>query len=440
MNQGPHVVVIGAGFAGIQASRELARQGCRVTLVDRHPYNTFQPLLYQVATGGLNPGDVTYSLRNFAGKHPGVRFICGTVTAIDPDLRTVRLEDGRTLDYEYLVLGFGVTVNFFGLPGVAENALPMYTRAQAIACRDAVFGRLEHYAAMPAEERAGKDLHIVVVGGGATGVEMAGSLAEMRSTGVPNMYPELDRKRVKVHLIEAGPVLLGPFDHQLQEYTYDEMVKRDVDVRLNTSVAEIDAAHIILKGGEVIESDVVIWGAGVGAYDWARGLGLELGRGGRIVVDQMLRVKGQDRIFAAGDCSIIEDQALPQLAQPAMQMGVHIAGQIVALARGGQLQRFEYWDKGTMATIGRNAAVAEIALPGRSAPLPFTGFIAWALWVGVHLFMLLGGRNRVGAMINLGFRYIAWGSNTWNIVGDLKSPRRAKRVAAETESGADQLS
>ncbi|QGF23856.1 NAD(P)/FAD-dependent oxidoreductase [Raineyella fluvialis] len=437
MNQGPHVVVIGAGFAGIQAARELSRQGCLVTLVDRHPYNTFQPLLYQVATGGLNPGDVTYSLRNFSGKHRGVRFTCGAVSGIDPEGRTVSLDDGRTIAYDYLVLGFGVTANFFGLPGVAENALPMYTRAQAIACRDAVFGRLEHYAALPEEERATKDLHIVVVGGGATGVEMAGSLAEMRSTGVPNMYPELDRKRVKVHLVEAGPVLLGPFGHDLQEYTYDEMVKRDVDVRLSTSVARIDASHVYLKGGEEIDSDVVIWGAGVGAYDWVRSLGFELGRGGRIVVDQMLRVKGQDRIFAAGDCSIIEDQFLPQLAQPAMQMGVHIAGQIVSHAKGGQLERFEYWDKGTMATIGRNAAVAEVAIPGRHKPVAFTGFVAWLLWVGVHLFMLLGGRNRVGAMINLGFRYIAWGSNTWNIVGDLATPKRAKRSAAEAEAEND---
>lgn len=411
----------------------MAREGCRVTLVDKHPYNTFQPLLYQVATGGLNPGDVTYSLRNFAGKHPGVRFTCGTVTGIDPEARTVALEDGRELGYEYLVLGFGVTANFFGLPGVAERALPMYTRAQAIACRDAVFGQLEHYAALPEDERGAKELSIVVVGGGATGVEMAGSLAEMRSTGVPNMYPELDRKKIKVHLVEMGSVLLAPFGHDLQEYTYDEMVKRDVDVRLNTSVAEINDDGLVLKGGEVVDSDVVIWAAGVGAYNWVRDLGFELGRGGRIVVDQMLRVKGQDRIFAAGDCSIIEDQALPQLAQPAMQMGVHIAGQITSHARGEQLHAFEYWDKGTMATIGRNAAVAEVAVPGRNKALDFTGFIAWLMWVGVHLFMLLGGRNRVGAMINLGFRYIAWGSNTWNIVGDLKSPSRAKRMAVETE-------
>ncbi|WOP20154.1 NAD(P)/FAD-dependent oxidoreductase [Raineyella sp. LH-20] len=433
MNQGPHVVVIGAGFAGIQASRALAREGCRVTLVDRHPYNTFQPLLYQVATGGLNPGDITYSLRNFAGKNPGVRFVCGNVGGIDPAARTVSLDDGREIGYDYLVLGFGVTANFFGLPGVAEHALPMYTRAQALACRDAVFGRLEHYAALPEEQRAATDLHIVVVGGGATGVEMAGSLAEMRSTGVPNMYPELDRKRIRVHLIEAGPVLLGPFRHDLQEYTYDEMVKRDVDVRLGTSVAEIEDGRVVLSGGEVIESEIVIWGAGVAAFDWVRSLGFELGRGGRIVVDQMLRVKGQDRIFAAGDCSIIEDQALPQLAQPAMQMGVHIAGQIAALARGDKLERFEYWDKGTMATIGRNAAVAEVAVPGRNKPVAFTGFIAWVAWVAVHLFMLLGGRNRVGAMINLGFRYIAWGANTWNIVGDLVAPRRPATGRSRTE-------
>ena len=432
MNQGPHVVVIGAGFAGIQTSRKLAELGCRVTLVDKHPYNTFQPLLYQVATGGLNPGDVTYSLRNFAGKHAGVRFTCGTVIGLDPQARTVALEDGRVLSYDYLVIGIGVTANFFGLPGVEEHALPMYTRAQAIASRDAVFGQLEHFAALPEQERQ-RDLNIIVVGGGATGVEMAGSLAEMRSTGVPIMYPELDRKRVKVHLVEAGPVLLAPFDHALQEYTYDEMVKRDVDVLLNTAVQSIEAGKVTLGSGEVIESDMVIWAAGVGAYDWVKDLGFETGRGGRIVVDSKLRVKGQDRIFAAGDCSIIEDQPLPQLAQPAMQMGVHIAEQIAAHARGQQLSTFEYWDKGTMATIGRNAAVAEIAIPGRNKPMSFTGFLAWLMWVGVHLFMLLGGRNRVGAMINLGFRYVAWGSNTWNIVGDIKTPSRARRMAQESE-------
>lgn len=432
MNQGPHVVVVGAGFAGIQTSQKLAELGCRVTLVDKHPYNTFQPLLYQVATGGLNPGDVTYSLRNFAGKQQGVRFTCGTVTEVDPQTRTVALEDGRELAYDYLVVAIGVTANFFGLPGVEEHALPMYTRAQAIACRDAVFGQLEHYAALPEEERQ-HDLDIVVVGGGATGVEMAGSLAEMRSTGVPNMYPELDRKRIKVHLIEAGPVLLAPFSHRLQEYTYDEMVKRDVDVQLNTAVQQIEDGRVTLSTGEIIESEIVIWGAGVGAYDWVDELGFELGRGGRIVVDSMLRVKGHDRIFAAGDCSIIEDQPLPQLAQPAMQMGTHIAEQIAAHAKGQKLDGFEYWDKGTMATIGRNAAVAEIAVPGRNKALSFTGLVAWLMWVGVHLFMLLGGRNRVGAMINLGFRYIAWGSNTWNIVGDLKTPRRARRMALESE-------
>lgn len=432
MNQGPHVIVVGAGFAGIQTSRKLAELGCRVTLVDKHPYNTFQPLLYQVATGGLNPGDVTYSLRNFAGKHHGVRFTCGTVSGVDPEDRTVVLEDGRVLTYDYLVIGVGVTANFFGLPGVEEFALPMYTRAQAIASRDAVFGQLEHYAALPEGER-NKDLNIIVVGGGATGVEMAGSLAEMRSTGVPKMYPELDRKKIKVHLVEAGPVLLAPFSHRLQEYTYDEMVKRDVDVRLNTAVAKVEAGQVTFTTGDVVESDIVIWAAGVGAYSWIRDLGFEQGRGGRIIVDNMLRVKGQERIFAAGDCALIEDQPLPQLAQPAMQEGVHIAEQIVAHAKGEQLSAFEYWDKGTMATIGRNAAVAEILVPGRSRSLSLTGFIAWVLWVGVHLFMLLGGRNRVGAMINLGFRYIAWGSNTWNIVGDLKSPRRARRMTIESE-------
>ena len=393
-----------------------------MTLVDKHPYNTFQPLLYQVATGGLNPGDVTYSLRNFAGKDRGVEFVRGILTGVDPDARTVHLEDGRDLSYDYLVLSFGVTANFFGLPGIAEHALPMYTRAQALACRDAVFGELEHFAALPEEERKDRTLTIVVVGGGATGVEMAGSLAEMRSTGVPNMYPELDRKRIRVVLIEAGPVLLPPFMHRLREYTYDELVRRDVDVRLKTAVATLEPGKVTLQDGTEIASDVVIWGAGVGAYPWVKEFGFAQGRGGRIVVGSTLQVKGQERIFAAGDCSLIEDLPLPQQAQPAMQMGSHIADQIVAHASGEPLSPFEYWDKGTMATIGRNSAVAQVLVPGRTKAVSFKGLPAWLLWVGVHLYMLLGGRNRVGAMINLGARYLAWGTNTWNIVGDIKDP------------------
>lgn len=436
MNQGPHVVVIGAGFAGIQASMHLVDKGCRVTLVDRHPYNTFQPLLYQVATGGLNPGDVTYSLRSFSGKNRQVRFVCGTVDGLDREARTVHLSDGREIDYEYVVLGFGVTANFLGLPGVEEHSLPMYTRAQALACRDAVFGELESYAAMTEEERGDGELNIVVVGGGATGVEMAGSLAEMRSTGVPTQYPELDRKKIRVTLLEAMDTLLGPFDHPLQEYTYDELVKRDVDVRLGTAVARLEPDHVELSDGSSIESSLVIWAAGVSAYDWVGELGFEQGKGGRIVVDSQLRVKGEERVFAAGDCSVIEDQVLPQLAQPAMQMGAHIADQIASHARGQQLSNFEYWDKGTMATIGRNSAVAEVKVPGRNKSLNFTGLIAWLMWVGVHLFMLLGGRNRVGAMINLGFRYLAWGSNTWNIVGDIKTPRKAKHIVGEVNEAA----
>lgn len=417
----PHVVIVGGGFGGLTAAGHLVKQGCRVTLVDRHAYTTFQPLLYQVATGGLNPGDITYSLRAFAARYRRrVRFRRAHVTGIDTERRTVSTDIGDPIDYDYLVLALGVGANFFGIPGAEEYAKSIYTRAEALDVRDVVFGQIEALSLTGVDE----SLTIVVVGGGATGVEMAGALAEMRTQGLPIAYPEINPDRVRVMLVEMGPALLAPFDKELQRYTLDELRKREVDVRLDTAIKEVRPHSVILAAGDderEEQADLVIWGGGIGAHAIVERWGLEQGKGGRIVIGDDLRVKGQDRVFAIGDCAVNPDNPLPQVAQPALQMGRHVAETIAATLKGARTRPFRYRDRGSMATIGRSAAVVEVA----GGP-KLTGFPAWLSWVVLHLSFLLSNRNRLAAMINLGVRYLMYPRNANTIIGDIDKAEQAE--------------
>lgn len=409
----PHVVIVGGGFGGLRAAEYLARNKFRVTLVDRNAYTTFQPLLYQVATGGLNPGDITYSLRSFTGRFRRVmRFRRATVTGLDLDSRLVVTDVGEPIPYDYLVLAVGVGANYFGIPGAAEHARAIYTRAEALEVRDLVFGKVEDLTV----GEPNRGVSVVVVGGGATGVEMAGALAELKQQGLPIAYPELSPERVRVQLIEAGPSLLGPFDEKLRRYTLKQVRRRGVEVRLNTSISEVREDSVVLADGTSQQADVVIWGAGIGGHDIVRQWGLEQGRGGRIVVEDDLRVRGQDRVFAVGDCAITPDDPLPQVAQPAIQMGSHAAQMILALESGHESRPFAYADRGSMATIGRSAAVVELPQGPK-----LKGFVAWLAWVVLHLSYLLGGRNRIAAMVNLGFRYLTYPRSANTIVGDIEA-------------------
>ena len=412
MSKKAHVVIVGGGFAGLNAADELLKYGCRVTIIDRHPYTTFQPLLYQVATGGLNPGDVTYSLRSYAGRRrPRVRFRRAGVTSIDAEGQRVIVDQGAPIDYDFLVLAQGVGANFFGIPGAEDHSEIIYTRAEALRTRDVLMSKFDAMTTDPDGE-----LVMVIVGGGATGVEMAGTLAEMRLQGVPVAYPEIHPSRVRVVLVEMGDTLLAPFDQDLRDYTFQELAKRGVDVRLQTAIAEVHEDHVKLSDGSTMQADMTIWAAGIGAHNVVKDWGMPQGRGGRIKVNEFLLVEGHDRIFAAGDGSVIEGNELAQQAQPAIQMGKHVAKQIKALGTGEPLQSFEYHDKGTMATIGRSAAVVQLSQGPK-----FTGFPAWTIWVALHLSFLLGGRNRIQAMINLGFRYLLYPKTANSIVGDVQA-------------------
>jgi NADH:ubiquinone reductase (H+-translocating) len=423
----PHVVVVGAGFGGIAATDELSKEGFRVTLIDRFPYNTFQPLLYQVATGGLNPGDVTYALRFFAARHEGVRFRAAEVVGIDHDRHEVICHDGVQVGFDYLIIANGITTNHFGIPGAAQYTMSMYTRAEALRVRDTIFGSLEIIAGKAESDSAG--FTVVIVGGGPTGVEIAGQLAELKTETIPSIYPELNPARVHVVLVEMFPYLLAPFDDSLRQYALQELIKRGVDVRLNTAITEIEADRVDFKDGSSMPVDLVIWAAGVSGDPLVRNWGLPIGRAGRIEVNGDTRVIGEERIFAIGDGSIIVDKPLPQLAQPALQMGKFAARQIARLYRGLDTETFKYRDKGTMATIGRGDAVLQMPVG-----VKLKGILAWVGWIVLHITYLLGGRNRLQTLVNLGSRYMGPRRSS-AIVGDVLPTPKLRRAFQSDESG-----
>jgi len=409
----PHVVVLGGGFGGLTTVKALANSDVDITLVDRHTYNAFQPLLYQVATAGLNPGDVTFFLRATRMSQKNVSFRQGEVIGIDTGDQLITFHDGGTLDYDYLVIASGATTNYFGTKGAPENSRAIYTRQQALKLRDENFTNLEHAAASNTSD----DLAIVVVGAGPTGVEMAGALAELRNDAMASIYPELDPRRTHIVLVEMADKVLAPFAAPLREYAAKALRERGVELRLNTSVAEVKPDGVILGGGEFLKAGVVIWATGVAVPKVVGDWGLPQGRGGRIVVENDLRVKGFKNIFAVGDTAIYPD-ALPQLAQPALQGGKHAGKQIAALVTGRPTHPFHYHDKGTMATVGRRAAVADIALI-KGKTLKLTGTLAWLAWLFVHIVMLLGNRNRLATLVNLSTKYLAPSRRTNPIVGDV---------------------
>jgi NADH dehydrogenase len=305
--------------------------------------------------------------------------------------------------------------------------MSMYTRADALRVRDAIFGGLEKIAGQSATG-TGK-YTIVVVGGGATGVEMAGAIAELKSVMLTPTFPELDPSEVNVILVEMMDALLSPFEKKLQQYAFRQLIKRGVDVRLGTAISEVAKDHVELKDGTSIPADLVIWAAGVAGYPEVSDWGLPIGRGGRIEIGADLRVRGHDQLFAVGDAAVDPDHPMPQLASPAIQMGAHAAEQILRLEHEEQTEPFHYRDKGTMATIGNKSAVVQLW----NGTL-ITGFPAWVAWVGLHLWYLLGGRNRIETMMNLVYRYLIWPSQAAAIVGDLENPPSQRPDPEEADS------
>jgi NADH:quinone reductase (non-electrogenic) len=403
-----HVVIVGGGFAGIACARELAgHEGVRVTLVDQHNYHQFQPLLYQVASCQLAPSDVAFSLRKLFRDAPNVDVRLDEVTAIDPEARTITTGEGPTIEADAIVLAAGSQPNFFRTPGAAEHAFPLYSLDDATRLRSRILGVFEDAARDPEHIEHGA-LNFVIVGGGPTGVEMAGALADMVAQTMSVEYHGLAVTAAQVHIVDLGPALLGPFSDDAHEYVAKVLGRKGVRTHLGVAVAEVAPGHVTLADGSTIATHCVVWGGGIMAPGLAAGAGLPQGRGGRIDVQPDLTVEGVPGIYAIGDVANIpapDGQPHPQLGSVAQQSGTTAASNILADLAGKPRKPFHYHDKGIMAMIGRGAAIAEV---GRHRH-ELHGVVAFSAWLGVHAMLLTGVRNRIDAFIEWGWDYFSAG-------------------------------
>lgn len=415
------VVIVGAGFAGIEAARQLAITDFNVTLIDVHNFHTFQPLLYQVATAGLDPADVAFPVRAIFPGAANITVHRGRVARIDMAAHSVVLSDASEIPYDTLIVGTGATTSFLSIEGAADYAKPLYTLRDARALRNALLKLLE---AVDAQGDANHALTIVVIGGGATGVEMAGATVELLDISVQRDRMRFDRDRTKVILIDVADRLLTAFGERTSQYALDEVVSRGIDVRLGTAVSAVSDQAVHLSNGSSIPADLVIWAGGVTVNGTlAASLPGERLKGGRVEVRHDLSLPGHPEIFVIGDAAAIPlgpktNELAPQLAQVAMQSGRHAALELLARRTGSPVEPFSYKDKGMMATIGRRAAVAEIEWPSILRGLILKGTLGWFAWLGLHLVYLVGVRNRVVVLCNWFWRYVGWSAGPRIIVED----------------------
>jgi NADH dehydrogenase len=397
----PHVVIVGGGFAGLWATRALATAPVRITLVDRGNHHLFQPLLYQVATAGLSAPDIAAPLRHILRRQRNVTVLMETVDGIDGATREVRLERGDALRYDYLLLASGATHAYFGHDEWAPHAPGLKTLDDALHIRRRILSAFEQAEAEsdPVAKRA--LLTFAIVGGGPTGVELAGTLAEIARHTLKREFRRIDPREARVLLLEAGPRVLSTFPDSLSEKARQHLRKLGVEVRTGTAVNAIDAGGVLL-GGERIAARTVLWAAGVAASPLARALGVPLDRAGRVPVQADLAVPGMPEIFVAGDLAALQHPGggpVPGVAPAAKQMGTHVAAAIRARLAGRAAPTFRYRDFGNLATIGRMAAVVHL---GR---LRMSGGLAWWFWLTAHIFFLIGFRNRLSVMLSWTWAY-----------------------------------
>ena len=406
--QKPRVVILGAGFGGLTAAREMAGFA-DVTVVDRHNFQTFLPLLYQVSTAGLAADHVAHPIRG-ALRKTGVKFRMGSPISVDHKNKSVKLDSSEVLDFDYLVVALGSATADFGIPGVAEHALGMKSVNEAIAIRAEVMRRFEDLCRFEDDTI----FSISVVGGGPTGVEMAGAFAELVRGPLKNDQAHA-AAHIRINLIEAGPRILPMFSEKLSERAKKDLEKLGVTVHLNTAVKEIRPRKIEIKSGESIPSEITVWAAGVKGEPTGAKLNLPL-INTRIDVDKTLQVKHYPHIFAIGDIAGFmgeNGRLLPMVAPVAMQQGRHVARQIQRIAKQQDLLPFKYIDKGSMATIGRHKAIVEVK------KLRMVGIPAWYAWLWLHLFYLLGGRNKIGTMADWTWNYLTFDRGNRHIMDTL---------------------
>ncbi|GAB3999440.1 NAD(P)/FAD-dependent oxidoreductase [Spirosoma daeguense] len=428
------VVIVGAGFGGLKLARKLSRRSeFQVVLLNRHNYHEFQPLYYQVATAGLEANSISFPLRAAFGNCQNVHIRVTNVTNVRTADKTVDTELGP-VTYDYLVMATGADTNFFNQQNIIEKGLAMKSVSEAIALRNRMLQNFEDALSVETLDEKEGLMDVVVVGGGPTGVELCGTLAEMRKTVLPADYPELDFKMMDIYLIESGGELLGPMSVQSQEHSLKYLQDLGVHVKLNTRVKDFDGRIVTMNDGSTLRTNNLIWAAGVKANPLA-GLPPEvLGRGGRVQVNRYSQVQGFTDVFAIGDVALMTEEKWPnghpQVAQPAIQQGNHLAKNLLHWVRNEQPEEFFYNDLGTMATIGRGLAVVDLPY------LKFQGFFAWITWLFVHLMAIVGVKNRLFIFLNWMFNYLTY-SNSLRLIIRPKLPKGD--VKAMQEKLSDQI-
>ncbi|MGZ4185450.1 MAG: NAD(P)/FAD-dependent oxidoreductase [Solirubrobacteraceae bacterium] len=394
-----HVVIVGGGFAGLGCAQRLAdHDDVRVTLIDRNNYHQFQPLLYQVATSQLAPSDIAHSLRSVFADQKNVDVKLAEISRVDPEARTVMSTDGERWDADVLVLAAGSQPNFFGTPGAAESSFPLYSLDNATELRSRILGLLEQADRDPKLIERGA-LNFVIVGGGPTGVEVAGAIADMISVTVPATYTDLDARAAQIHLVDHGDALLKPFSDKAHGYVAKVLEEKGVQIHLGTGVKEVGTGHALLSNGTTIATRCVIWGGGIQAAAVAADGGLAQGRGGRVDVDGDLTLAGHPGVYVVGDIANIPEAgggALPQLGSVALQSGHWAADNILADFEGKPRKPFVYHDKGIMAMIGRGAAIAEVGERHHE----IHGQLAHMAWLGVHASLMTGTKSKIEAFVD----------------------------------------
>lgn len=401
----PRVVIVGSGFGGLWAARTLANTDTEVLLLDRNNYHTFLALLYQVGAAELYAEDIVYPIRSILWRRRNVKFIMANVVGVDLDSQVVATT-GEDISYDYLVLATGSVSNFYNIPGAEENSFSLKTLEHGVAIRNHIiccFERASHEDDPSFQKRL---LTFTIIGGGATGVEYAGALAELIQKPLRKDYPTVDFNNVKIILLEGSDRLLPGMTDKGADYTAKRLKNMGVEVRFNARVERIEPDAVYLKDGQLIPTETAVWTAGVRGHQLAEECGLPLSRDKRVLVEPTLQVPGYPNVYVLGDLAYIVEtdkgatQPLPYVAQVAIQTGKAAARNILNQIKGEPLAKFDYWDKGMMVTIGRNAGAVHTA--GRT----FTGFVAWLAWIGLHIFYLIGFRNRIVVMLNWAWDYL----------------------------------
>lgn len=401
---GKNVIIVGGGFAGISVAKKLAKSDFNITIVDKTNHHLFQPLLYQVATAALSPGDIAMPIRAIFSKQKNVSVVLGEVIQIDKDARRITLKNGASLPFHYLVLAPGAQYNYFGNDAWKKHAPGLKTLSDALEIRERILLSLEKAEQIIDPQKRKPYLTYVVIGGGPTGVEMAGSIAEIAKRSMMRDFRNIKPEETKIYLVEAANGILNGFDQPLPEKGLETLENMGVEVLLNSPVQEIKENGVQIDR-EFIETPNIIWGAGVKASPIVRELGVETDRMGRAMVEEDLSIAGFDHIFVAGDAAHVKDESgnpLPGLAPVAIQQGKYL-GQLIKNEKAKKERKaFHYVDKGTMATIGRAKAVADIR------GFKFSGFFAWLMWGLIHIFFLIGFRNRFRVFAEWTWHYITF--------------------------------